>query len=370
MAESVTGRLVVRPETSGTVVGNAFSTPIDLPTGAAKSTLLNIQARSFPDQIRVELLDDEGIVRAAREAGLIDLGPQNQLYAVVTGANTAPPNLSGVHIGGFKAEQALWASHDIPENGASLGSLDMMMLVNIDGESLSSGQRRALLHWVEGGGHLIVSGGPSALSTAGALSALLPLAPEGSQSIDDLSALARFAGAKSSLSQRTIIAVGGRHEDAESLVEQDGLPLLLRREIGAGLVDFLAADPTLEPLASWDKLEDLWLKLLATRAPHPTWRDGFTRPSWGADAIANLPGVDLLPPLQTLCLFLVSYIALDWSAELFPVVAAAAQRLGLVHHTRCHHLLHRHRLDGRFQSARRRDHRQPHDGGAVFRRSG
>ena len=308
--ESVTGRLVVRPETSGTVVGNAFSAPIDLPTGAAKSTLLNIQARTFPDQIRVELIDDEGIVRATREAGLIDLGPQNQLYAVVSGPTTAPPNLSRVHVGGARAEQALWSAHEIPENGLSLGSLDMIMLVNIDGESLSSGQRRALEHWVEGGGHLIVSGGPSALITAGALTDLLPLTLSGSQSLGNLSALARFAGDNAGLSQRTIVAVGSAHQDARALVEQDSVPLLLRREIGAGLVDFLAADPTLEPLASWERLDDLWLKLLATRAPHPTWREGFTRPAWGAEAIANLPGVDLLPPMQTLCLFLVSYIVL------------------------------------------------------------
>lgn len=308
--ESVIGRLVVRPETSGVVVGNAFSTPIDLPSGAVKSARLHIQARSFPDQIRVELLDDEGIVQASREAGLIDLGKQNQLYAVVTGPNTAPPNLSNARIGGFKAEQALWAPRDIPENGLSLGSLDMMMLVNIDGESLSSGQRLALVHWVEGGGHLIIGGGPSTLGMAGALSALLPLAPEGSRSIEDMSGLARFAGDKSNLTQRAIVAVGSAHEDAETLVEQDGLPLLLRREIGAGLVDFLAADPTLEPLASWAKLDDLWLKLLATRAPHPTWREGFTGSNWGAEAIANLPGVDLLPPLQTLCLFLGAYILL------------------------------------------------------------
>ncbi|MCY4062191.1 MAG: hypothetical protein OXG53_07475 [Chloroflexi bacterium] len=308
--ESLTGRLVVRPETSGTVVGNAFSAPIDLPTGAAKSTLLNIQARTFPDQIRVELIDDEGIVRAAREANLIDLGPQNQLYAVVSGPTTAPPNLSGIHIGGARAEQALWSAHEIPENGLSLGSLDMMMLVNIDGESLSSGQRRALEHWVEGGGHLIVSGGPSALIAAGALTDLLPLTLSGSQALGNLSALARFAGDNAGLPQRTIIAVGNAHEDARALVEQDGVPLLLRREIGAGLVDFLAADPTLEPLASWERLDDLWLKLLATRAPHPTWREGFTRPTWGADAIANLPGINLLPPMQTLCLFLVSYIVL------------------------------------------------------------
>ncbi len=308
--ESVTGRLVVRPETSGTVVGNAFSTPIDLPSGAAKSALLNIKARTWPDQIRVELLDDEDVVRASREAGLIDLSPQNQLYAVVTGPNTAPPNLAGVHIGGFRAEQALWGAHEIPENGFSLGSLDMMMLINIDSDSLSGGQRRAIEHWVEGGGHLIVSGGPSALITASGLSSVLPITPSGSQSIDNLGALARFVGDRSRLAQRAVIALGAPNADAETLVEQDGLPLLLRREIGAGLVDYLAADPTLEPLASWGGLDDLWLKLLATRAPYPAWRKGFTRPAWGADAVANLPGVDLLPPMQTLCLFLAAYISL------------------------------------------------------------
>ena len=185
-----------------------------------------------------------------------------------------------------------------------------MMLVNIDSESLSSGQRRAIEHWVEGGGHLIVGGGPSALITAPGLASLLPMTPAGSQSIDNLAALAQFIGDQSPLSQRAVIAVGAPHADAETLVEQEGLPLLLRREVGAGLVDYLAADPTLEPLASWAGLDGLWLKLLATRSPHPTWRDGFTRPEWGADAVANLPGVDLLPPMQTLCLFLAAYIGL------------------------------------------------------------
>jgi len=308
--ESVAGRLVVRPETSGTVVGNPFSTPIDLPSGAAKSALLNIQARSFPDRIRVELIDDEGIVHASREAGLFDLSPQDKLYAVVSGPNTAPPNLAGLRIGGLRAEQALWGAHEIPEKGWSLESLDMMMLVNIDSEGLSSAQRRALRYWVEGGGHLIISGGPAALNNLAALAELLPMTPGGSQSIDDLGALARFSGDNARLARRAIITVGAPLAEADVLVEQDGVPLLLRRELGAGLVDYLAADPTLEPLASWDNLEGLWLKLLATRAPHPTWREGFTRPEWGAAAIANLPGVDLLPPMQTLCLFLSAYILL------------------------------------------------------------
>ena len=308
--ESVTGRLVVRPETSGIVVGNAFSTPIDLPTGAAKSALLNIQARTFPDQIRIELIDEDGVVRASRDVPLIDLSPRDKLYAVVTGPSATPPNLSNLRIGGFRAEQALWGTQDIPDNSVSLESLDLMMLVNIDSENLSNHQRRALLHWVEGGGHLIVGGGPAALNTLAALAELVPLTAAGGQSMDNLGALARFTGDDSLLAQRSIVTVGAPLDLAQVLVEQDGFPLLLRRELGAGVVDYLAADPTLEPLASWERLDDLWVKLLATRAPHPTWREGFTRPEWGANAIANLPGVDLLPPMQTLCLFLAAYIVL------------------------------------------------------------
>ncbi|MCY3779322.1 MAG: hypothetical protein OXG78_03350 [Chloroflexi bacterium] len=309
--ESLTGRVVIRPETSGTVVGNAFGSPVELPSGAEKSALLNIRARSFPDKIRVELIDKAGAVRAVQDAGLVDLSPQDQLFAVVIGPNTAPLNLSAVHIGGFEAEQAIWAVHDIPEFGASLESLDMILLINIDSESLSSGQRQAIRHWVEGGGHLIVAGGPSALITTSGLTEILPLQPADSQTVDDLSSLARYAGDnQAGLTQRAVIALGEVHEEARVLVEQDGIPLLLRRELGAGLVDFIAADPTLEPLLSWDNLSDLWLKLLATRAPHPAWREGFTRPDWGAEAVANLPGVDLLPPMQTLCLFLAAYIGL------------------------------------------------------------
>ena len=309
--ESVAGRLVIRPETSGTVVGNAFSVPIDLPNGSEKSASLYIQARSFPDTLRVELMDEAGRVHASREASLIDLHQQDQLYAVVAGPNTAAPSLAGVHIGGYEAEQALWTPSDIPDSGIALQSLDMMMLISIDSESLSSRQRRAIRRWLENGGHLLVTGGPAAQRTARALIDSLPFAPEGSQSIDDLTALARFSGDhQTALRQRTVIATGALHEDAAVLAAHEGLPLLIRRRIGAGVVDYLTADPSLEPLASWTNLTRLWLKLLASRSPHPVWVEGFTLPESGAESVANLPGVDLLPPIQTLCLFLALYIIL------------------------------------------------------------
>ena len=310
--ESLTGRLVIRPQTSGTVVGNAFSTAIDLPRGSEKSALINIQARSFPDTLRVELIDDEGAVRSAQEAALIDLQPQDQLYAIVTGPNTPPLSLASLHIGGYKAEQALWDISDIPAAGIALESLDMMMLINIDGEGISRSQQQAIHHWLLAGGHLILTGGPAAQRSAAALTGeSLPLQPQSSQSVSGLSALARFSGeGQSRLDQRTVISTGPAHPEAQVLVEQDGIPLLLRRKVGAGIVDFLAADPTLEPLAGWAQLDRLWLTLLAARAPRPVWTEGFSRPQWGAEAVANLPGVDLLPPIQTLCLFLALYVVL------------------------------------------------------------
>src|SRR5512134_1319669 len=58
--DDVSGRLVVRPETTDAIT-NAFSTPINLPSGARQLVFLYITARSFATQIRVELINDEGI---------------------------------------------------------------------------------------------------------------------------------------------------------------------------------------------------------------------------------------------------------------------------------------------------------------------
>ena len=53
-----------------------------------------------------------------------------------------------------------------------------MLMININSENLSSAQRQAIRRWVQGGGHLIMIGGPSAQASAQALGDLMPLLPE------------------------------------------------------------------------------------------------------------------------------------------------------------------------------------------------
>ena len=309
--ESLAGRVVVRPETSGTVVGNAFSTPVDLPSGAQKTATLYIQARSFPDRLRVELIDTAGDVRAMRETPLIDLALGDLLAAVVTSANRSVPNFAAMHIGGGKAEQTLLQVHELPDRAQGLEALDVIALVNCDSEDFTAAQRKAIRRWLADGGHLIIAGGPGARSTIAGFDDILPLRTTESLSLDNLAGLAAFAGDyENKLDERAVVETGAAHAGSRVLAEQDGMPLLLRRTIGAGAVDYLAADPTLQPLARWENLDQLWLHLLATREPHPAWTRGITRGAVGAEAVANLPGVDLLPPLQALCLFLAAYVLL------------------------------------------------------------
>ena len=357
--ESVVGRLVIRPETSGTVVGNAFSTAIDLPGGAQKSATINIQARSFPDSIRVELIDDEGFIRATQQASLFDVQPFDHLIAVVSAPNRALPNLAGVHIGGSHAEQALWAAHELPEDAQSLQALNMILLIDIDSDSLSAGQQLALRRWLRSGGHLIVAGGPTAQSSARGLLDILPLRPEGSRAIDEVSAYARFSDDyRSALSERSFIATGSLHEDAQVLAEQDGIPLLMRRTFGAGgnrLSGVGCHAGTAGQLARADGLVPQTgshartaSDLAARLHPSGMGRRGCGQSTWRRFAAAAADTLRIPGALR----------GSDRPAQLFHPVPIQSQWLGLVHHSAGDNRLHRNRLDGRIQFARRRDHRQ------------
>src|SRR5215207_11208396 len=49
--DPMTGRLVVRPETSGSGVTNTYRAPVNLPNGAEQTVTLYVTARSFASQI-------------------------------------------------------------------------------------------------------------------------------------------------------------------------------------------------------------------------------------------------------------------------------------------------------------------------------
>mgnify|MGYP000201799177 CR=1 FL=1 len=127
--DDFTGRLVVRPETSGSAFTNAFSAPLDLPSGSRKAVFLYVTARSFATQVRVELLDDaSGAVVASQPAGLRAVLPQDQLHVVISGASAGAVDLTPIRAGGYGAFQANWTLDNLPDEPAALDAVDTCLL--------------------------------------------------------------------------------------------------------------------------------------------------------------------------------------------------------------------------------------------------
>ncbi|MEO8395685.1 MAG: hypothetical protein ABI700_22010, partial [Chloroflexota bacterium] len=307
--DPVSGRLVVRPETSGSGLLNTFSTPITLPNGARQTAFLYITSRSFTTTLRVELINDAGEVIASKEASVGAIQPQDRMNVVITDSPIGAVDLTGVHVSNANSYQADWKIADLPNQ--ALDSIDLMLFSDVDTGTLSSPQKQALSDWVSTGGHLIVTGGQNWQATAAGLGDLLPLTPNGSKQVDGLPTLSSWMHVEAKLDAQTVIATGTPSSDAQVFAAlDDGTPLLLRRTFGAGEVDYLAADPNNAPLRAWSGLPSLWFTLVTDGDPLPGWGSGFVDWESAARSAEILPGYDPLPDILPLCGFLGIYIAL------------------------------------------------------------
>jgi hypothetical protein len=310
--DDVAGRLIVRPETSGNAISNTYSVPIDLPSGARKTAFLYITARAYASQIRVDLVDNEGLVLAAEPVGLRPIQRQDQLFVVVSQAAAGLVDLTGVRVGGHDAYQANWSLENLPDHPAGLDAVNMMLFSDVDTSGLSSDQQQAIADWVTQGGHLLVTGGTNWQNTAAGLTDLLPMTPDNSSTIGDLTQLASWsANPEDELVEQTVVATGNVQPEAEVLAAApDGVPLLVRGTVGAGTVDYLTADPGARPLRGWGGLTDVWFTMATTVEPNPSWMHEFTYWNSAASAVEVFPGYNILPEVLPLCGFLAAYIGL------------------------------------------------------------
>jgi hypothetical protein len=238
--------------------------------------------------------------------------PRDTLYAVVTQATSGSVDLSSLNIGGYEAFQTNWTISDIPDRSAALDAINVMLINDIDTGDLTRDQHEALKSWVMGGGHLIVAGGANWQSTAAGLEDLLPLVPTGSETVADLTQLTRFAGDyETEFTGEVIAATGTLTDSAEILVTaEDDIPLAVRQSIGAGTVDYVAVDPSSQPLRGWDNLPDLWFSLLSSTDAQPSWTHGFSHWDDAISSVEIIPGVNLLPAVLGLFGFLAGYVFL------------------------------------------------------------
>ena len=306
----LTGSLVVRPETSGEGITNTFSVPVTLTSGAQQTAWLYVTARTFADQVRVDLLTDAGAVVSSANDSVRAVRPGDRIGVVFTDSAAGATDLSGLALGGFNTYQAEWTVEELPPDASALAGIDLMLFDDVDTGALSVEQRDALTTWVRAGGHLIGSGGAAWQATSAGLTELLPLIPDDAQTTDTLQPIADWLVAPGAAIDRSAsIATGDLTEDAQVLVRGgDDAPLIVRRFEGNGVVDFLAPDPNAAPLNGWPELPSLWFALETSRGPVPGWSHGFENWAQAQQSVSIIPGVDPLPDILPLALFLLAYV--------------------------------------------------------------
>jgi hypothetical protein len=236
----------------------------------------------------------------------------------------------------------------------ALENFDLIVLTNYASDALTGAQRQALRAWVQGGGTLLVAGGPDAQKTMAHLGPDLQAATVRSTIVaHTVPEVARIAGDPAATSGPVELSVATPRPGAAVLAAHNGVPLAVDLPLGRGHLVYSALEPTLAPFNTWPlgAQGDFWSHLLAPALAGP--RDalvqdaaqGFAQtigpggPNNPVQSIStdlgNLPSRSL-PSLQIYAFLIVLYILvlgplnfmllrwrrhLEWSWITVPVVA-------------------------------------------------
>lgn len=299
------GRVVVRPQTSGRILSNAYEHALELPRGAQKEVVLWVRARNFTATLRVEWLNEANVRLAEATAPLTPVEPRDKLYVQVAPTSAPTLALGEVRPAGFGAQTARIRPQDLPDAPELLASVDVLILHQLDADALTAKQQDALASYALMGGHVVLVGGASG---AGALP-FSPLRAQGAQASADFDALKGFALVAKVPTGTALISVGEARDGAHVLVADGaGRGLLVRQFVGDGAIDFIAFDPAQAPFDTWQGTSALWFALFASLPVAPSWGRGLIDPMSASEALALLPNETLYPPVGTIALFVVAYV--------------------------------------------------------------
>jgi hypothetical protein len=286
---------------------SVYAYPISLPTVSRKEVPVYIYHSGFLSSVTVRLMANGRQVATAR-SNISCLSEADALYGILSDNSGALAVLSNLHPPAGRAVTARLGLDTLPDRGAVLKSLDMIVFSDIDTSRMSADQRTALENWVSGGGRLVIVGGPNWQKTAAGLGNLLPFRASGTQTLADLRAVSSYLPDADPLSGQAVITVGDLEPGAQAVISQDDVPLVVVRTLGYGQVFYLTFDPSLAPIQRWNSLEQFFSTLFASRTSRPGWTYGVRNWSYASTALSVLPE-QTMPSAVLICGYLLVYVA-------------------------------------------------------------
>lgn len=309
----IRGTLQIRTHDVSENTEALYQTPITVARNTPKTAFIYISVESGQPEIEIELLDRQGRVLKAETQNLTQVNARDILYVVVTESTQGLVDVTRRPIGGGQRYQINWGIADLPGQPEALRAIDVMVFFDWRNGRLTPEQQNALQVWVHNGGHLIVHGGPRPEYAQNYLDALMPVDIAGTDTVSSLTALGTFLGRPSDLLTSSengfVVSRTTPRDGAEVMLEIEDKPIIIRKTFGGGVVDYVALDPLSAPLNSYTDTDGIWLELVTSAEPRPSW--GYDFENWlsANDAVRVVTGVNLPSVLQMLG-FLGIYIAL------------------------------------------------------------
>ena len=294
---------------------------IVLPRNSRKRLTMYVHSLGASTRLEVELVPD-GVVVASLEPR-VRIVDDADLFVGVVGQRAGAWNLLATleMPGQLREVVVVPISPDrLPRHPEVLDAFDLIVLGDVQVQSLSPGVLEAVEGWVAGGGTLVLPGGPnSGVNLKGLPDQLMPVIPGDATELANSSALEKLGQEPLPAAVPLRVTVS-QPVSGQVLVQEGEVPLAVLDRYGQGSVLFLAFDPAAQPLVGWAGMSQVWMELLYQSLPpsvllsdqafrRDPWR---SLPGWANQsqtAISNLPALEF-PSINVLLGLIGGYIVL------------------------------------------------------------
>jgi len=300
--DALEGEVVVTDDHAAGFI-NHYVQPVSLAKGARRQVSLFVPAET--SSFEVSFRAGQQVLLTATPSTRV-MGDTDRLIVVISDPPDSYNFLGDLPIPyGGRNVISLMQMEQMPDHTAALDSIDVLIFNSVDSGLLTERQRHSIEAWVNAGGHLILNGGPGAALAMNGFQALAPA--KVSQTLINGSVISLrnyFVSALLEPAAPTITASVSAvalqpQAGARTLAGAAETPLIVRRELGRGLIDQLAFDPALAPLREWPGRTQLFSALLGGRVNipliiGPLRDDSNPVEAAGALQAANLPSILLI----------------------------------------------------------------------------